>query len=183
MRPVKRPDWTGVPGETVVLVGRGEPARSTGEVIHWVGDQVRAYLAEHTDVQPGDVNIERLARYIVTDQYRPNAGAPRVRLDREHLFAYIRVVRGMTGEIDLTVPPKPQTAAATVIEDANKRIAELTEQIQEIRQAAGLHEGMSHDEVVTHIGRNAMLLERVGEWSTDLLDLATDLRKTLDGEP
>lgn len=184
MRLVKRPNWTGTDGETVVSVGRGEPARSTGEIIHWVTDQIGAYVAEHAPAAMlTDDELAKVARLIVHDQYRP--GVQVVHLDRAHLFAYIRVARAQAGEVDLvaTAASGAGKAAATLITEASAKIAELTEQLAEIRRAADLPEIMSHDEVVIRIGNMATTLDRVGELSTDLLDAATDLRKTLDGGP
>lgn len=85
---VRRPRWTGQPGEVAVLVTRGEPRRDDGQVEAAVRGQVQDYLATHTDRQLDGGQLAAVVYLIVKDHVWP-VGAQRVLLDREHLLAYV----------------------------------------------------------------------------------------------
>lgn len=87
---VRRPKWTGRPGEYAIVVSAGEPSRTAQEVAVWVADQITAYLAEHTEIRLDQDTEVALVQRIVEEHY--GLGRSLVALTREHLLAYVALI-------------------------------------------------------------------------------------------
>jgi hypothetical protein len=97
---VKDPKWTGEESDSafVIVVSRGEPRRSNGQMQQGVYGQVRRYL-ELTKVEVSEVGAA-LAVQLIANDYIDPVGSQGVMLTRKSLRLYVEKAQGVLGELE-----------------------------------------------------------------------------------
>lgn len=92
MRGRMQPRWTGANNEWPILISRGEPRRTDEQMVAALSDDVTGYLAGYTDEDLTSDEVRRVVDLIAEDYVYPR-GSQGLQLQRDHLLAYVRVMR------------------------------------------------------------------------------------------